>query len=861
LPPAFEWDIEQQSGPPRRIREGNTPPSRRRRWLLRGVVVVFFLVVVGLGIRAFIASRLEETEEAEQAVRDTVELELKTIADGDTEVFRLRQDPADPIWRERQVSRYVSDHADQFTPAPGLELVDRPWEIKNVQVLGRTASVDLVRWFQEPAVFPTQEHPEPTGRQSPESLPFHTTWFYTEDDNGTWFHVAPPGGYLGVPYSWHGTWLDVHAAEIEAEALDPVARDLIVLAAQVCLWVGCSEDARYTLNFEDALSPQVQGARWALPALYLTGLPEDGEARKAWGRALELWVLGALAQAQIEDEAISQRIIYNQLLAQLAAELGLVESEGPDAALLTRALDGRRAHTPHDLWLAEYQRSEAGDARLLEAEVAALLDLLAERSGPVALFHLLPALGNQARFEDVLSDVFGLDVESFSAEWSAHLANLTGATALASGLQREAAFPTEPELPPPPRPEASAIPPGDHVAFVCDGRVWASQADGIQLTPITASKERFKYLHWSPDGRWLLTTWQPEVTGAPNLLYLLAADGSDGRLLPEDTPTAQVLPLGWSPDSREAIYAFWHKTGTFPMEIRAKDIKTGETRVLPGVPHWSPDGAHVSYVADAYGSAWVARGDWEDARSIADQAWATWYGENWSPDGSRVALQVDESGRSQSAIVVFDLETERLTTIVNSADLTSAFQAYEGPFMAEGIASSTLNDAPLRWLWPFGWSADGKQILVWAHRSDRTTLSNDLSVLGIVPLDGSPPRPLAYMSGSSLSSASWSPTRSDLLAFTWLPQVSRDEASSTYVFDLDDGPVFSGMQSQHAAWSPDGNWVALDGPDGVTIIDQEGRERYTLGPDEDQSCSGVVWNPAADLSQLRLSATIRTWTE
>jgi Tol biopolymer transport system component len=829
--------------------------------LLRGVVSVFLLILVGLGIRAFIASRLEENEEAVQAVRDTVELELKTIADGDAEVFRSRQDPADPIWQERQVSRYVSDHADQFTPAPGLEPANRPWEIKKVQVLGRTAAVDLVRWFQKPAVFPTQEHPEPADRQPPEPLPFQTTWFYTEDKNGTWFHVAPPGGYLGIPHSWHGTWLDVHAVEIEAEELDPVARDLIVLASKVCPWIGCSEGTRYTLSFEDALSPQVQGSRWALPSLYLTGLPEDTEARQAWSRALELWLLGALAQAQIKDEAISQRIIYDRLLVRLATELGLVESEDPDVALLTRARDGRPAHTPGELWLAEYKRPLADDTRLLEAEVTALLDLLADRSGPMALFQLIPALGSRDRFEDVLSDVFGLDIENFYADWSAYLADLTGTTALTSGLQREATFPVEPELPPPPRPEASPIPPGDHVAFVCDGRVWVSQADGILQTPITADEERFKYLHWSPDGRWLLTTWQPEVTGAPNLLYLLAADGKDGRLLPEDAPTAQVLPLGWSPDSREAVYAFWHKTATFPMEIRAKDIQTGSTRVLPGVPHWSPDGAHVSYVADPYGSAWVARGDWEDAHPVADQAWASWHGETWSPDGSRLALQVDEPGRSQSAIVVFDLETQRLSTIVNSADLTSAFRAYEGSFVAEGIAPSALNDTPLRWLWPLGWSADGKYIMVWARRSDRTPVGNDLSVLGIVPLDGSPPRPLAFVNGSSLSSASWSPTRSDLLAFTWLPRVSQDEESSTFLLDLDDGPVFSGVQSRLAAWSPDGNWVALDGPDGVTILDQEGHERYTLGPDEDQSCSDLVWNPAADLSQLRLSATIRTWTE
>jgi hypothetical protein len=488
--------------------------------LYRGAILFVVLLAMALGVRAWVASRLNAVEKVEQTLRSVVELELKSIDSGDTELFRTVQDAADSIWQERQINRYFSGRAAQFAPAPGLSAAERSWDIKQVQVLGGTARVDLARWFQEPAFFPTEEHPEPNSSQPAEPHSFGTTWFYRVDQDGNWYHIPPPDEYLGVPHSWHGTRLDIQATEIEAASIDPAASDLAILVSQVCLWLDCPEDVRYSLSFEDALTPQVQGTRWALPALYLTGLPETADGRAAWQRALEMWVLGALAQSQVKDNASrgdaqdsTQRIIYDQLVARIGAELGIGEPVSPDVDVLAKAVRNHRQHSLEELWDAETDPTNPEESRLLEAEIGALLDLITSRRGDRQLFLLLPALRDHPRLSAALPAVFGLDIENFTVAWHAYLSDLTGATALVSQRTPEGGDTVLPDLPlpPPPIPAPPQLPPGDHIAFICAGQIWASNADGSELVPLTSSEERFKYLHWSPDGAWIALDGPDEV--------------------------------------------------------------------------------------------------------------------------------------------------------------------------------------------------------------------------------------------------------------------------------------------------------------------------------------------------------------
>jgi Tol biopolymer transport system component len=838
---SFDWDFAEEPRAPRPPDGRGGLPDRWRRWLSWGAVVFILLVAGGLLTRAWVNDRLKAIEKVEAELRGIVELELKSIAEGDGELFRTRQDPADPRWQARQVARYIANPTG-FVPAPGLASAERPSEIKKAHVFGRSGRVELVHWFQPLSHTLPLSH-TPT-LSSP--LPFHATWFYRLDEEGVWYHVAPPDDYWGIPYSWHGSRLTIRATEIESQLLDPIALDLALLVSEGCRRLDCLAQTRYTLSFEDNLPPQIQGDRWTLPALFLTGFPEGEEARAAWEQALKLWLVEALVRTRVAHPERAERVIYRQFVVRLQAELGLIEPPLPDVQLLAQALVEDKAHTPQGLWEAEYDPDDHEGNRLLEAEVTALLQFIETQVGPERLFDLLRALRDDQLFY-ALATFYRLDTEDFQAGWSAYLAELTGVAAPAATPQAS----VQP-LEPPPAPPPPPVPPGDQIAFICDGRIWVGNADGSNVVPLTAPIEDFNGLYWSPDGRWLLTTWLPRRGGEPSALYLLATAGSEGYLLTDD-PRLAAWPVGWSPNGREAIYYAWYGARRRLPEVRAIDVHTGEARQLPGMPTWSPDGQHLTYVTepDEGGTSvvWLADANWENVRQIVDQVgvWL-WPGWNWSPDGSRLALALHDVELDEKTIAIYDLQTEEFSTVVTSRDIVAALLSSDGDFLSDGTALAALEGKQLSSLWVFGWSADGSHLLVWAQATTGNPAAPVPTVLAVVPVDGSSPRVLAYGQWGLFGPSAWSPAGPRRLTFTWPTPSGPSKSPHTYLFDLDAGAVYTATQSWNAAWSPDGAWVAFAGEGQVTVVDQAGRPRFALG--HGGSCSDIAWNPAADLSAL-----------
>jgi hypothetical protein len=172
-----------------------------------------------------------------------------------------------------------------------------------------------------------------------------------------------------------------------------------------------------------------------------------------------MWVLGALAQSQVEDgtsrgeaQKITQRFIYDQLVARIGVDLGIGEPVSPDVDVLAQAVREHRQHSLEELWDAETDPTNPEESRLLEAEIDALLDLITSRRGDRQLFLLLPALRDHPRLSAALPAVLNLDIENFTIAWHTYLSDLTGATALVSQRTPEGqdtALP-DPPLPPPP---------------------------------------------------------------------------------------------------------------------------------------------------------------------------------------------------------------------------------------------------------------------------------------------------------------------------------------------------------------------------------------------------------------------------
>jgi hypothetical protein len=308
---------------------------------------------------------------------------------------------------------------------------------------------------------------------------------------------------VGIPYSWYGTRLDIHATEIEAETLFPVTGDLASLALRTCRLLGCEDDVHYVIYLDDSPEPRLYSKRWSLPAFYLAGLPDNQAAHDAWSQALELWFVESLARTRV-GSAMTERVLYQCLVTRLQAELGLGVAHALDVEPLALVLDERKPHSFQGLWQAEYDPADLEGNRLLDAEIDALMYWVEEQVGTARLFELLPALNDYSQLDNALLALYHLAPVSFEGEWFSYLFELTGVPPLPPS-----ALPiTYPALAPPRTLQPTLVSPGEQVAFICDSQVWVSNADGSNRVPLTMPGQRFNSLYWSPDDRWLLTAWQ-----------------------------------------------------------------------------------------------------------------------------------------------------------------------------------------------------------------------------------------------------------------------------------------------------------------------------------------------------------------
>ncbi len=835
MPASFDWEFEDEERPSRPAGDSKSSAGRRR-WLRWAAVLIGIFAIIGLGFRVWTTARQRVVGEAEAQLRAAVELELRAIAERDVELFRGRQDPDDKTWVDRQLVRYLSPSAERFTPAPGLGRAERPPEIDELTLDGRSGRVALVFWFHE--------GPERGGE-----LPFSLNWYYDQDKDGDWYHVAPPRSEPRLPNPGDHPALAISATQAEADLLAPIATELGDLVDRSCEWLGCPDEVVYRLVFADVPEPQVRGDRWMLPTLALAGRPSGEDSRAAWKRALGRWVVEALARTVVRDQTLTQRFVFRPLVARLAGVVGLRQPSSRNVALLAQALAEGRQHLPDEIWYAERQAMshDAEVTRLLDEEAAALVDLLEARFGTERLLQLLP--GELQRGDRAGAfPIQNLDGEGLAADWFAYLTQLTG--------QQIAPFSTFHRVPPvaeplqsphqlPPLADSVASVEDGQLALVCDGRVWLGDADAASFIPLTARGERFADPRWSPDGRWLVVRWLHTPGEAYSALYLLAADGSEARLLTDDQ-AADVSSVAFDPSGRFVIYEV-------ASETRAIDLQTGVVRRLPGAAIWSPDGERLAYVAGSPLRTWLADADWNNPHLVAYPGLPRGERTVWSPMGAKLALTRNPGYPYDSSIVVYDADTQEQTGRITVYDLLKALIASDDAYVSNTSERLGLEARSLTSVWPLGWSADGRHLLVGGEWTRGTLTLVRMSVLAAVPVDGSvgrtqglaeerAPRVVAYGKDMFPRDAVWSPTDPTRMIFKWRVEGEPDILYETTLFDLRDGPLYSAPDIAQAIWSPDGAWVAFLRPDALILVGRDGQEHLTTPLPG--SCTDLAWNPA-----------------
>jgi hypothetical protein len=609
-----------------------------------------------------------------------------------------------------------------------------------------------------------------------------------------------------------------------------------------------------------------------LPTLALAGRPSGEDSRAAWERALGRWVVEALARSVVRDQTLTQRFVFRPLVARLAGVVGLRQPSSGNFALLAQAVAEGRQHLPDEIWYAERDAiaQDAEVTRLLDAEAAALVDLLEARLGTERLLQLLPGELQRGDRAGPFA-VQNLGGEGLAPDWFAYLSQLTG--------QQVVPFSTFPRVPPvaqplqsprqlPPLADSVASVRDSQLALICDGRVWLGGADAASFVPLTAPGERFADPRWSPDGRWLVVRWLHTPGEAYSALYMLAADGSEAHLL-TDEPTADVSSLAFDPTGRFVIYEV-------DSETQAIDLQTGIARRLPGATIWSPDGNRLAYTTGSPLRTWLADADWGNPQVVAAPGLPGADRTVWSPEGAKLVLTRNPGYPYDSSIVVYDADTREKTGRITVYDLLKALIASDEAYVSNTSERLGLEERSLTSVWPLGWSADGRHLLVGGEWTRGTLTVVRMSVLAAVPVDGSvgrtqglaeesAPRVVAYGKDMFPRDAVWSPTDPTRLIFKWRVEEEPDIVYETTLFDLRDGALYSAPDIAQAIWSPDGAWlrdgalysapdiaqaiwspdgawVAFLRPDALTLVGRDGQEHLTTPLPG--SCTDLAWNPA-----------------
>jgi hypothetical protein len=283
---------------------------------------------------------------------------------------------------------------------------------------------------------------------------------------------------------------------------------------------------------------------------------------------------------------------------------------------------------------------------------------------------------------------------------------------------------------------AQAAPEHAEIAFVSDGRIWSSRADGSErriLIAPTRPRTALWEPAWSPDGTKLayVSEVKPANSSGSEAYQLMVLDGAGTHAVTPLRRGGADLSPAWSPDG--TMLAFSRVTTSrrgLRSSIIARVLASGAERVLVtmplgarlsfvGEPAWSPDGATIAYTHSRIDRRFYFRPTIRTvpaagggSRALIPDA----HSPAWSSDGRRLAFA---SVRDRNG---------------------SRCGAHECWYAAELYVAAADGSAPRRLTHNEGedatpaWSPDGSRIL---FTSDQNLPEGDSAEVYSVAADGS----------------------------------------------------------------------------------------------------------------------------
>lgn len=203
------------------------------------------------------------------------------------------------------------------------------------------------------------------------------------------------------------------------------------------------------------------------------------------------------------------------------------------------------------------------------------------------------------------------------------------------------------------------------IAFTRSGRVWTTDSDGANVTPVTPSGMSPQ---WLPSGRGLVYSI---LDGVRNPIMRVDLATGAQRVLVSEAGVEHSAPVV-SPDGRTLVYARGTANGTDlyqqPLDGGvAQRITVGRGRASTQ-PSFSPDGQRLTFMSDRSGHPEVYISDLDGtntelltAAAFGDRDYRA--GPDWSPDGRLVAFQSRNGGTFQ--IMTINLRDQSVRQVTN----------------------------------------------------------------------------------------------------------------------------------------------------------------------------------------------------
>ncbi len=171
--------------------------------------------------------------------------------------------------------------------------------------------------------------------------------------------------------------------------------------------------------------------------------------------------------------------------------------------------------------------------------------------------------------------------------------------------------------------------PGDPHEFDCPTDIYVMDADGSNVTRLTADPVSEFQPVWSPDGSRIAFSRSIDPVILHSAIFTMNTDGTGVRQVSDATEGSDFSP-SWSPDGSQLIFAGIHSENWGIW--RVNEDGSGEHRVLGGVgawflidAEWSPDGSLIAFVGNSttgdYGpddALFLMRADGTGVTRVAD---------------------------------------------------------------------------------------------------------------------------------------------------------------------------------------------------------------------------------------------------